>query len=130
MTTTAVSSIALARAIALAALPGVKVSTTFTGGDRRRIRLTRGGGPREWALDMPRILAECYATTESGAPDGVQAEADALTLYDAFSASPTLGPWAGGWVTRWDGNTIADYPDPSQPTYARWQFTGDLYLLR
>lgn len=125
-----VSSVAVARAVLLAALPGVKVSTVMEVTDRRRVRISRAGGSRRYALDSPRILLECYASTSAGAPDGVQAEQDALDAYDALAVAANGGPWAGGWVTGWDGNSIADYPDPTQTRYARWQFTGELYVLR
>lgn len=120
----------MARAIALQAVPGVPIAPTFVAGDRRRVRLTRAGGDRGSVIDTPRILVECFATTASGAPDIAQAEQDAYTIYDALADASNGGPWAGSYVSLWRGNTIADYPDPTQTKYARWQFLGDLYVLR
>lgn len=126
----AVSSVAVARAVLVAALPGVKVAqSTPNPIPAKFVRITRRGGGRTRALDQPRILVECFATTAASAPDGLAAEQLALDAYDALRNAASAGPWAGGWVTGWDGNTIADYPDPDQTKHARWQFSGQLYLL-
>lgn len=78
---------------------------------------------------MPRLLVECFASTAAGAPDVAGAEQLALDANDALRVAPSGGPWAGGWITGWDGNSLADYDDPGQLHHARWQFTGVLYLL-
>ena len=125
------SAIAVARAILLQALPDVKVASRVPSPiPPRFIRITRAGGNRYRALDEPRILVECFASTAKGAEDGVQAEKDAYTAFDALAYAANGGPWAGQWVSNWVGNTIADYPDPTQTAHARWQFTGTLYVLR
>lgn len=126
----AVSSVAVARAILVAALPGVKVAqSTPNPIPAQFIRVTRAGGGRSRELDQPRVLVECFATTTASAPDGPAAEQLALNSYDALRSAASAGPWAGGWVTGWEGNSIADYPDPDQTKHARWQFSGQLYLL-
>lgn len=127
----AVSVIAAARAVLVAAFPpAVKVSNQAPNPlPGRYVRLSRVGGPREWALDKAMILVECFASSSAKSPDGQQAEQDAYTAVDAFRSSPSGGPWAGGWITGWDQNNVVDFPDPDQSTHARWQFTGTLYLL-
>ena len=125
-----VSSIAAGRAVLLAALPGVAVAPRVPNPiPPRFVRLTRAGGARTRDLDRPRLLVECFASTGEGAPDVAGAEQLALTAHDALRAASNGGPWAGGWITGWDGNTIADYPDPDQTQHSRWQFSGTLYLL-
>ena len=127
----AVSVISTARAVLVAALPGVKVSNQAPNPlTARYIRLSRAGGPREWALDKALILVECFASSAAKAPDGQQAEQDAYTAADALRAASMGGPWAGGHITGWDQNNIVDFPDPDQSSHARWQFTGTLYLLK
>lgn len=127
----AVSVISAARAVLVAALPGVKVSNQAPNPlTARYIRLSRAGGPREWALDKALILVECFASSAAKAPDGQQAEQDAYTAADALRDASMGGPWAGGHITGWDQNNIVDFPDPDQSTHARWQFTGTLYLLK
>lgn len=127
----AVSVISAARAVLVAALPSVKVSNQAPNPlTARYIRLSRAGGPREWALDKALILVECFASTAAKAPDGQQAEQDAYTAADALQAASMGGPWAGGHITGWNQNNIVDFPDPDQSTHARWQFTGTLYLLK
>lgn len=127
----AVSAISAARAVLVAALPGVKVSNQAPNPlTARYIRLSRAGGPREWALDKALILVECFASSAAKAPDGQQAEQDAYTAADALRAASMGGPWAGGHITGWDQNNIVDFPDPDQSSHARWQFTGTLYLLK
>lgn len=127
----AVSVISAARAVLVAALPSVKVSNQAPNPlTARYIRLSRAGGPREWALDKALVLVECYASTAAKAPDGQQAEQDAYTAADALRAASMGGPWAGGHITGWDQNNIVDFPDPDQSSHARWQFTGTLYLLK
>ncbi|UZF57710.1 hypothetical protein LH935_06910 [Gordonia polyisoprenivorans] len=127
----AVSVISAARAVLVAALPGVKVSNQAPNPvTARYIRLSRAGGPREWALDKALILVECFASSAAKAPDGQQAEQDAYTAADALRAASMGGPWAGGHITGWDQNNIVDFPDPDQSSHARWQFTGTLYLLK
>lgn len=126
----ATSAIAVARAILTAALPDMQVAPHAPNPlPRRFVRLTRAGGARTRELDRPRLLVECFASTVSSAPDVAGAEQLALDAYDALRRSPNGGPWAGGVVTLWDGNTIADYDDPDQSTHSRWQFAGTLYLL-
>lgn len=126
----AVSAVAAARAVLVAAAPGVGVASQVPNPmPSRFIRVTRAGGGRSRQLDQPRILVECFASTVAGAPDGPAAEQMALTAYDALGNAASAGPWASGWITGWDGNTIADYPDPDQSRHARWQFSGSLYLL-
>lgn len=95
----------------------------------RFIRLSRVGGPREWALDRATLLVECFASTAAKAPDGQQAEQDVYTAVDALRAAASAGPWAGVHVTGWLQNNIADFPDPDLTTHARWQFTGTLFVL-
>lgn len=127
----AVSVISAARAVLVAALPGVKVSNQAPNPlTARYIRISRAGGPREWALDKALILVECFASSAAKAPDGQQAEQDAYTAADALRAASMGGPWAGGHITGWDQNNIVDFPDPDQSSHARWQFTGTLYLLK
>lgn len=127
----AVSVITTARAVLVAALPGVKVSNQAPNPvTARYIRLSRAGGPRDWALDKALILVECFASSAAKAPDGQQAEQDAYTAADALRAASMGGPWAGGHITGWDQNNIVDFPDPDQSSHARWQFTGTLYLLK
>ncbi|GAA2071657.1 hypothetical protein [Williamsia deligens] len=123
------SVVAAGRAILVAALPGVPVSQKVTSTPRRYVRLSRAGGDRGRTTDRPELLVECYASTDAGAPDGPQAERDVTTAYDALRDAAGGGPWAGGWVTKWEGNSIVDYDDPDQPKHARWQFTGTLFLL-
>lgn len=126
------SSVAVAQAVLRAAptLAGVKVASKAPNPiPRRFFRVTRAGGPRGRNLDTPRILVECFASTASGAGDGPQAELDAMAAYDALLGAANGGPWAGGWVTGWDGNNLADYDHPDFPSHSRWQFTGTLYLL-
>ena len=124
----AVSSIAVARAVLLQL--GVPVSNTAPKAlPAKFIRVARAGGARGRELDSPRILVECYASTTAGAPDAPAAEQLALNGHDALRSAASGGPWAGGWVTGWVCNTIADYPDLDQSRHARFQFTGDLYLL-
>ena len=126
----AVSSIAVARAVLIAALPGVPVSPRVPNPvPPRFIRLTRAGGDRTRELDRPRLLVECFASTPAGAPDVAGAEQLALDAHDALRAASNAGPWAGAWITGWNGNTIADYPEPEQTKHSRWQFSGTLYLL-
>ena len=126
----AVSSVAAARAVLTVALPGVKVaSQTPNPVPSQFVRIQRAGGGRSRELDQPRILVECFASTTAGAPDGPTAEQLALTAYDALQVAASAGPWASGWITGWEGNSIADYPDPDQTKHARWQFSGQLYLL-
>ena len=125
-----VSVISAARAVLVAALPGLEIVQTFPGTPARRaIRLTRAGGGRGRDLDRPRLIVECFAASAAGAPDGKQAEKDAYIAYDALRAAANGGPWAGAWITGWDGDNIVDFPDPDQTRHARWQFTGVLYLL-
>lgn len=124
----AVSSVAVVRAIVSGALPGVPVSQTISDRSQRMIRVDRVGGRRGREVDEARILVECFAATASGAPDGPRAEQDALAVYDALRLSPGRA-WGGGWVADFDGNSIVDYPDPTQSKYARWQFTGVLYIM-
>lgn len=124
------SSLVAARAVLLAALPGVPVAPVLPNPlPRKVIRLTRVGGDRTRELDRPRILVECFASTIEGAPDVAGAERLALDGYDALRLSSSIGPWAGRYVTCWEGNSVADYPDPALQRHARWQFTGTLYLL-
>lgn len=126
----AVSSIAAARAVLVAALPGVPVSPRVPNPmPPRIIRLTRAGGGRTRDVDAPRLLVECFASTSEGAPDVAGAEQMAVDAYEALRASSSGGPWAGGWITCWEGNSIADYPEPEQTRHSRWQFSGTLYLL-
>lgn len=122
-------SVAAAQAIVRAAL-GVPVSSNVTSAPARFVRLTRSGGPREWAIDKVQVIVECYASTASGSPDSPQAERDALAAYDALSDASFAGPWAGRHISMWEGNSISDYPNPLYPKHARWQFTGALYVLR
>lgn len=125
-----VSVVAAARAVLAAGLPGVAVSQTIPNPiPARCVRLTRAGGPRGRELDRPRILVECFASTAAGAPDGPQAERDSYTADDALRLAESGGPWAGGWITSWDADTVVDFPHPDLPHHARWQFTGTLYLL-
>ena len=125
----ATSSIAAARAVLTPIFPGVKIAPELPAPlPGKCIRLTRAGGGRTRELDAPRILVECFAST-SGARDIAGAEQMALDAYEALRLASNGGPWAGGWITGWDGNTIADYPDPEQIKHARWQFSGTLYLL-
>ena len=128
----AVSVVSVVRAVLVAAFPSsVKVSNQAPNPlPGRYIRVSRVGGPREWALDKPMVLVECFAASSAKAPDGQQAEQDAYTAADALRASSMGGPWAGGHITGWDQNSIVDFPDPDQASHARWQFTGTLYLLK
>ncbi|GAA1891848.1 hypothetical protein [Williamsia serinedens] len=127
---TAVSVITVARSVLTSALPAVKVSNTLPASlPARCIRISRAGGPRTRELDSPRLLVECFASTSKGAADGPQAEQDACDAYDALDAASNAGPWAGGWITGWDGNNLVEFPDPEQPSHARWQFTGSLFVL-
>ena len=96
---------------------------------RRCIRISRAGGLRGRDLDVPRLLVECFASTAENAPDDVQAEQDAYAAHDALAAASNAGPWAGVYATGWKGDAIADFADPGQPSHARFQFTGLLYLL-
>ncbi|GGF39121.1 hypothetical protein [Williamsia phyllosphaerae] len=126
----AVSVIAAARAVLVAALPGVNVSYKIPEPlTQRFIRISRAGGPRGRDIDSPRIIVECYASTAAKAADGPRAELDAYAAADALRVAASGGPWAGGWITGWEQNNILDFPDPSQTQHARWQFTGTLYLL-
>lgn len=118
-----VSSIAVARAILAHHFPGVKIASKVPNPlPARCIRVTRAGGPKDWAIDHPYLLVECWNL------DSVQAEQDALTAYTALEAANRGGPYAGAYVSGWDGNTIVDFPDPDVPQ-ARWQFTGQLHLI-
>lgn len=124
----AVSSVAVGQAVIRDAL-GIQCGTRAPNPIPRRFcRLTRQGGGRGRELDQPRILAEFYASASNNKPDGPQAEQDALDGYDALRLAANGGPWAGAFVTGWDGNTIADYDNPDFPHHSRWQFTGVLYV--
>lgn len=124
-----VSAVAAAQEVVRAALPGVWVGSKGSKVRRRFIRITRAGGLRGRHIDEPRILVECFASTDEDVSDGFQAEQDAMTAADALMNAASGGPWAGGWVTGWDGNNLADYDHPDFPSHSRWQFTGTLYLL-
>ncbi|WP_442348561.1 hypothetical protein [Gordonia sp. (in: high G+C Gram-positive bacteria)] len=89
----------------------------------RFIRLVRVGGGHSRELDRMLLVVECWA------PDGVQAELDALTVSDALRTAPSGGPHGGGWVTHWDTNTIADFADPEVTTQARFTVTGTLVTM-
>jgi uncharacterized caspase-like protein len=80
-------------------------------------------------LDRPTILVECFASTVAGAPDSVQAEADATALADAFTDAASGGTWAGLWISGWDMGGLTDFAHPDYPHHSRWQFTGTLYLI-
>lgn len=126
------SAVAAAQAVLRAAprLAGVPIASKAPKPlVRRFIRVTRSGGPRGRHLDTPRILVECYASTATDTGDGPRAELDAMAAVDALMNAASGGPWAGGWVTGWDGNNLADYDHPDFPSHSRWQFTGTLYLL-
>ena len=85
---------------------------------RRWLRASRIGGPKDWAIDRPMILVECWAQTAAGGRDDVQAEADALSAYTALE-TPAIAQY-------WEGGSIVPYDDPDRPTWARVQFTGTL----
>ncbi|QHJ86349.1 tail terminator [Gordonia phage Kuwabara] len=119
-----------AQAIAKAALPGVQVSSTVSNDPPRFVRVTRIGGPRERSLDRARILVECYGSKTGGSPDTGWSETAADTLIDGFQHASNAGPWAGLWVTDWEPDSLADYPNPAYPKHARFQFTGTLFVLR
>ncbi|MFT4125080.1 MAG: hypothetical protein QM662_02465 [Gordonia sp. (in: high G+C Gram-positive bacteria)] len=127
----AVSVIAATRAVLVAALPDVAVANQAPNPiPARFVRISRAGGPREWALDKALLLIECFASTAAKAPDGPQAEQDAYTAADALRAASFGGPWAGGHITGWAQDNVVEFPDPDQSSHARWQFTGTLYLLK
>ena len=125
------SSLAPARAILLAAFPGVSVSQQAPKKlPRRFIRISRVGGKNTRELDAPLILVEAFASTTDGEPDAAQAEQDASAVDAAMrSASSSPTPWADRWVSMWEGGNIVDFPDPDEPHHSRWQLTGTLYLL-
>lgn len=118
-----ISPVTAARAVLVAAVPGVPVSTRVPNPRPDRfVRLVRAGGSRTRELDKMLLVVECWAL------DAVQAEQDALTVAEALRTSPAGGPWAGAWITRWDTNAIADNPDPDTDQ-ARFTVTGTLFTL-
>lgn len=86
---------------------------------RRWIRFSRVGGPKDWAIDRPFVLVECFASTAAGARDSVQAEADALLAYSILESCP-------GDVLYFEGGPIAELDDPDRASHARWQFTATI----
>lgn len=120
-----------ALAVVSAALPGVPVATKVPNPlPGRCVRVSRIGGYRRRELDAMRILVECYASTAAGGPDGPRAEADAYAAWDALRAAADGGPWADRYITGFDGDSLADFPDVDvQDSHARWQFSGTLYLI-
>ena len=125
------SSLATARAILMSAFPGVSVSQRLPNPlPRRCIRISRVGGRNTRELDEPLILVEVFASTTTGEPDAAQAELDASAVDAAMrAASDSPTPWAGRWVSMWEGGNIVDFPDPDETSHARWQLTGTLYLI-
>ncbi|AXQ62844.1 hypothetical protein [Gordonia sp. 4N] len=125
-----VSTIAAAIAILQPHYPGVGIGTRFPNDPDpevprpdRFIRLSRAGGDRDPALDHPRLLVEFLDVDE------VRGEVDCYRGYDILAAAGGGGPYAGGWVTGWEGNTIAQFDDPDLPGHTRWQFSGSLHIL-
>lgn len=82
----------------------------------RWIRVSRIGGRKDWALDHPLLLVECWASTSAGGRDSAQAEQDALTAYTALEGR-------SGAVVYFEGGHIAELDDPDR-AHARFQFTG------
>lgn len=129
------SAVAATRAVVLAAIPGIVVANRLPSTlPRRCVRVSRAGGPRGRDLDVPTMLVECYASTADKEPDGPQAEQDAYAVVDALRRAGSGGPWAGAWITGFGGPngrgiSVVDFEDLDQPSHARWQITGSLYLL-
>ncbi|WP_341258218.1 hypothetical protein [Gordonia malaquae] len=86
------------------------------------IRIVRVGGARDRSVDHALIVVECWA------PNSVTAEQDALAVDEILRMSPNGGPFAGGWISRWDCNSIADNPDPETPQ-ARFTVAGVAHIL-
>lgn len=117
-----ISPSAVCRAVLVASLPTLPVSTKVPNPRPSRfIRLVRVGGPRSRSVDHAMFVIECWAA------DAVQAEQDALAVHEALRLAPDAGPYADGWVTRWEAMSIADYPDP-EVDQARFTVTGTLHV--
>lgn len=118
-----ISPTAVCRAVIVAALPGVPVSTKVPNPRPDRfIRLVRVGGARGRELDRAMFVVECWALRD------IDAEQDALAVSQALRLAPGAGQFAGGYVTRWDSMSVADYPDPEVQS-ARFTVTGVLNVI-
>lgn len=84
----------------------------------RFVRVSRVGGQKDWALDRPMILVECFAQDDAEAPDSVAAEEMALTAYTALEVSRV--------PVYWEGGALAELDHPDYPRHSRFQFTGTL----
>lgn len=117
-----ISPTAVCRGVLVQALPNVPVSTKVPNPRPDRfIRLVRVGGPRARSVDHAMFVVECWALNP------IAAEQDALAVHEALRLAPNGGPFAGGWVSRWDPMSIADYPDPEVQS-ARFTVTGTLHV--
>ncbi len=106
------SSIVVVRKLLAPAFPDVHIgSRVLSPRPQRFVRVTRFGGPTDWAIDRASMLLEFWA------PDSVQAERDALTGDRVLRASDDY---------YWRGNGITEFPDPDYANQSRWQLTGTL----
>lgn len=114
------SVITIGREVLQPHFPGVRIASRAPKDwPARFIRFSRVGGPKEWALDRPFVLVECFASTEAGGRDSEQAEADALLAYTVLESAP--GP-----VLYFEGGPISELDDPDRSSHARFQFTGTI----
>lgn len=110
--------VSVARSLLSAQFPGVPISSRVPNPRPDRfIRVSRAGGPRDWAQDKPLILVECWAPTEP------EAAADADLAYAVLAAVNYTEP---DQATFWDGGAIVSFDDPAVTNQSRYQFTGTL----
>lgn len=114
------SSISVGIAALKPHFPGVKIASRAPAAwPARFIRFSRIGGRKDWALDRPFVLVECFASTSAGARDSIQAEADALLAYTVLESAP-------GGVQYFEGGPISELDDPDRDSHARFQFTATI----
>lgn len=113
---TAAPVVVVARRLLLPHFPGIPIGPDAPADPwpTRFIRIDRGGGPRDWAIDRARVLVECWATTHQ------QAAADADLAYAA------LEQCADDRALYWEGGNIVRFNDPARRSHHRYQFTGTL----
>lgn len=121
------SAVAVAIGVLAPVFPGVQIASKAPETDPwplRWIRVSRVGGQMTWALDRAVILVECWASTQAGADDPVQAETDALTAFAALDRAPDPAAF-------FTGGSITELADPDyRGRFARVQFTGTLAVPR
>lgn len=110
--------VSVARGLLVPHFPGVTISSRVPNPRPQRfIRISRAGGPRDWAIDRALILVECWAATEPAA------SADADLAYAVLAAVnyTEVAP-----ATYWDGGNLVSFDDPAITNQSRYQFTGTL----